>query len=247
MTGLNVNQMIWVTLQLELFISSAGRKNTNSPLMGLCFINCYAKLCWTAFAGCWGHSRLAGALEETLKWIRKCRLSDVGGYDHSVVVRTKSYENDSVTVFSLLPFKSVTFNFVYLKLKQSPGVLHIRKKLFPLSKHLQAGRIKKSLPFKRKKPRTEPDSKWAIAAFHLDHLRKGEKWKKVSMCKREILSKLVEPVTAYQECCSRVRDASRALPICWIVYFTLHKIQSEDLTLICWMTLQSGNILCGKK
>lgn len=143
MTGLNVNQMIWVTLQLELFISSAGRKNTNSPLMGLCFINCYAKLCWTAFAGCWGHSRLAGALEETLKWIRKCRLSDVGGYDHSVVVRTKSYENDSVTVFSLLPFKSVTFNCVYLKLKQSPGVLHIRKKLFPLSKHLQAGRIKK--------------------------------------------------------------------------------------------------------
>lgn len=129
MTGLNVNQMIWVTLQLELFISSAGRKNTNSPLMGLCFINCYAKLCWTAFAGCWGHSRLAGALEETLKWIRKCRLSDVGGYDHSVV-RTKSYENDSVTVFSLLPYKSVTFSLVYLKLKQYPGYFTLGRNNF---------------------------------------------------------------------------------------------------------------------
>lgn len=183
MTGLNVNQMIWVTLQLELFISSAGRKNTNSPLMGLCIINCYAKLCWTAFAGCRGHSRLASALEEILKWIRKCRLSDVGGYDHSVVVRTKSHEKDSFTVFSLLPFKSVTVNFMYVKLKQSPGVLHISKKQFPLSKHLQAGRIKKSLPFKRKKPRTDPDSRWALVAFHLDHLRKGKSEKRWAFVK----------------------------------------------------------------
>lgn len=101
-TGLNVNQMIWVTLQLELFIPAAGRKNTISPLMALCIINCYAKLCWTTFGRRWGHSRLDSALEETLKWIRECRLFDVGSLGHSVVTRTKSYESDGLAACCLL-------------------------------------------------------------------------------------------------------------------------------------------------
>ncbi len=102
MTGLNVNQMIWVTLQLELFILPAGRKNTISPVMGLCIINCYAKLCWTAFGRRCGQSRLASALEETLKWIKKCWLFDVGDCGHSFVTRTKSREDCGLAACCLL-------------------------------------------------------------------------------------------------------------------------------------------------
>lgn len=80
MTGFNVIQMIWVALQLELFIPPAGRKNTILPVMAVCIINCYAELCWAAFRECGGQSRLADALEEALKRIRKC-VVDVGGYN----------------------------------------------------------------------------------------------------------------------------------------------------------------------
>ena len=65
---------------MELFIPLAARKNTILPVMAVCIIKCYAELCWAALRQRGGQSRLADALEEALKRIRK-RVVDVGGYD----------------------------------------------------------------------------------------------------------------------------------------------------------------------
>lgn len=67
-TGLNVNQMIWVTLQKELFIPHSRQEEYNSPLWRL-----YVLL--TVMPSCVGRrryrSRLSPATVETLKWMRK--------------------------------------------------------------------------------------------------------------------------------------------------------------------------------
>lgn len=45
-TGLNVTQMIWVALHLELFIPPSAGRMQFFPVMALCIINCYARACW---------------------------------------------------------------------------------------------------------------------------------------------------------------------------------------------------------